>query len=70
MICPLFFAIIVLITFIGEREGRTGFACLTTMSIDGLSMKMPMTTACLKDFSFQEKDTDRRIDASEQAGNT
>jgi hypothetical protein len=40
------------------------------MSIDGLSMKMPMTTACLKDFSFQEKDTDRRIDASEQAGNT
>ena len=29
---------------VGEREGRASFACLTTMLIDGLSMKMHMTT--------------------------
>jgi len=32
-----------------RREGRSGWLCLTTMPIDGLSMKVPMTTACLKD---------------------
>jgi len=45
----------------GEYEARVGeragFACLTTMPIDGygLSMKVPMTTLCLKDCSFGEK---------------